>query len=85
MDGFGSGYRGGTVKGAGEAIGTTFLRLVIISGTWVTWNQTSTREMTRGTWYWEDREKEKPNVFRNQMELFPLISLLFSLVCLNNS
>jgi len=79
LDGFGSCYRGSAIKWAGEAIGTTLFRLVIISGTWVTWNQTRTREMTRGTWYWEDREKEKP-CFQKANETIPQNKSIFRLV-----
>lgn len=40
------GYGGGSIEGTGEAVGAAMFRLVVISGTGVTGNQTGTGEMT---------------------------------------
>lgn len=40
------GNGGGSIEGAGEAVGTAMFRLVVISGTRVAGNQTGTGEMT---------------------------------------
>lgn len=46
LDGICPGNSGGTIEGAGEAVGAAMLRLVVVSRTGVTRNQTSAGEMT---------------------------------------
>lgn len=50
MDGLGSGDGGGAIEGAGKAVGSSHFRLVVVTRTGVTWDQSGTGEMACRAW-----------------------------------